>query len=257
VTFGTRTRSNLSKVGFLEGARDFDRAVAAEVVENDRIAVLDGTDRLAVLGDDERRQILVDGSRELDAQRLDRFRGAGELVALTEDVRVPAAIDHAPVGVVTVHGDVHAPAAGGDLRVEAAGAELGEEGFERLDVVERAGFRHVAAVEQRMHANRLDALFLGANDHRLQVIDVAMHVAVGEEADEMDDAATGLGTGDDLLPGFALPDGAGGDGVGDQRCALAVDLTGADGVVADFGIAHILVGRHADGRTVGAQGMFG
>ena len=105
-----------------------------------------------------------------------------------------------------------------------------------------------------MHANRLDALFLGANDHRLQVIDVAVHVAVGEEADEVDDAATGLGTGDDLLPGFALPDGAGGNSVSDERCTLAVDLTGANGVMADFGIAHILVGRHADSSTVGAQG---
>jgi hypothetical protein len=64
----------------------------------------------------------------------------------------------------------------------------------------------------------------------------------------------GLGAGDDLLPGSALPDRAGGDGVGDQGCALAVDLAGADGIVTDLGVAHVFVGRHADGDAVGAQG---
>jgi hypothetical protein len=41
------------------------------------------------------------------------------------------------------------------------------------------------------------------------VVDVAVHIAVGEQADEVNDAAPGLGAGDDLLPGLALPDGAG------------------------------------------------
>jgi hypothetical protein len=66
-----------------------------------------------------------------------------------------------------------------------------------------------------------------------------------------------LGAGDDLLPGLALPDRAGGDGVGDQRRALRVDLAGADGVVADLGVAHVLVGGHAHRGAVGAQGDVG
>ena len=64
----------------------------------------------------------------------------------------------------------------------------------------------------------------------------------------------GLGrAGDDLLPGFALPDGAVCDGVGNQRGALGVNLPGADGVVTDFGVAHVIVRRHADRGAVGAQ----
>jgi hypothetical protein len=54
----------LVETSFLESAGDFDGAVATEVEEDDRIAILDGADRLAVLGDDEGRQILVDGARD-------------------------------------------------------------------------------------------------------------------------------------------------------------------------------------------------
>jgi hypothetical protein len=104
-----------------------------------------------------------------------------------------------------------------------------------------------------MDAHRLDAFGLGLHDHRLQVIDVAMHVAIGKQADEMNHTATGLGAGHDLLPGLALPDGAGSNRVGDQRRALAINLAGADGVVANLGIAHVVIGRHADGGAVGAQ----
>jgi len=86
---------------------------------------------------------------------------------------------------------------------------------------------------------------------------VAMHVAVGEQADQMEDAAPGafaiFGGGDDLAPGRPGPDRAGGDGVGHQRRSLRIDLAGADGVVADLGIAHVVVGRHADRLAMRAQ----
>ena len=169
-------------------------------------------------------------------------------------MRVPAFVDHVPVGFVTVHGDGHAAAARGDLRVEAASICFSQESLEGVDIVERTGFRHVAAIQQGVDTNRLDALFPGANDHGLQMVDMAMHVAIGKETDEVNHPATGLRPRHDLLPGFALPDGAGGAGVGHQRSALAVDLTGADGVVADFGVAHVGVARHPDGRAVRLQG---
>ena len=238
---------------FLEGTGDLDGTIAPEVEEDDRIAVLDGADGLAGIGNDECRQILVDGAGILRAQAVDRSRRGRELRALAQHVRFPALLDHRPVGVVAVHGDVLAAAAGGDAGIEAALADLGEESLEGHDVIERAGFRHVATVEQDVHPHGLDAFGPGLNDHGLQVIDVAVHVAVGEQTHEMDHTTTGLGTGDDLLPRLALPDGAGGNGIGDQRRALAVDLAGADSVVTDLGIAHVVVGRHADRGAVGAQ----
>jgi hypothetical protein len=103
----------------------------------------------------------------------------------------------------------------------------------------------------------LHALGLGLHDHRLEVVDVAVHIAVGKQADEMNHAPSGLGAGHDLLPGLALPDRARGNGIGHQRRALAIDLAGADGVVADLGVAHVVIGRHADRGAVGAQGDVG
>ena len=73
----------------------------------------------------------------------------------------------------------------------------------------------------------------------------------------MHDATASLGPGDDLLPGLALPDGAIGNCVGDQRGPLAINLPGADGVVANFGIAHVVVRWHADGGAVARRRMFG
>ena len=66
-----------------------------------------------------------------------------------------------------------------------------------------------------------------------------------------------LDVGDHLLPGCALVEGAGVDGFGDEGGALVVDAPAADGVVADLGVAHVLVGGHADGRAVGLEGGVG
>ena len=172
-------------------------------------------------------------------------------------MRLPAFFDHRPVGVVAVHGDVLATAAGSDAGVESGIADTGQKGLERLDIVKRTGFRHIAAVKQRMNAHDFDALCLGLHDHRLQVIDVAMHVAVGKEPDEMNGARfsvhPGFRTGNDLLPGLALPDGTGSNCIRDQRRALRIHLAGADGVVADLGVAHVVIGGHADGSAVRTQ----
>eukprot|EP00825_Cyclidium_porcatum_P019967 TRINITY_DN2281_c0_g2_i2.p2 TRINITY_DN2281_c0_g2~~TRINITY_DN2281_c0_g2_i2.p2 ORF type:complete len:229 (-),score=42.06 TRINITY_DN2281_c0_g2_i2:81-767(-) len=165
----------------------------------------------------------------------------------------PAFFDHRPVGIVAIHGDVLPAAAGSDASIEAVTADFGQEGFEGHDVIKGTGFRHIAAIEQRMNAHGPDAFGLGLDDHGLQVVDVAMHIAIGEKADEMHDATASLGPGNNLLPGLAPPDGAIGNRIGNQRGALAIDLTGTDGVVANFGITHVVVRRHADSRAVGTQ----
>ena len=39
----------------------------------------------------------------------------------------------------------------------------------------------------------------------------------------------------------------------DERSTLVDDLSGAEGVVADLGVAHVVVRREPDGRAVGAD----
>lgn len=64
---------------------------------------------------------------------------------------------------------------------------------------------------------------------------------------------SGLGSSHYLLPCLTTPDGAGANGVRHQRRTLRIDLAGADGVMADFGITHIVVGRHTDSGAMRPQ----
>ena len=105
-----------------------------------------------------------------------------------------------------------------------------------------------------MDAGALHAFLLGLREHAFEVIDVGVDVAVGEEADEVESGAMSLDVGDHLLPGGALVERAGVDRFGDQRGPLVIDAAAADGVVADFGVAHVVVGGHADGGAVGLEG---
>ncbi len=136
----------LIEVLHIEGHGDFNRAVAAEIEEDDGVMVDNLTDRLAVFGDDEGWEVLVDDA-ELVTVGFDGFLRGGELFAFAEDVGVPTFLDHAPVGLVTVHGDLHTSAARSDLDVEVGIAELNHELLEFVDVDKRGGGWDVTAVQ--------------------------------------------------------------------------------------------------------------
>ena len=235
-----------------EGLGDFDRAVAAEVVEDDAVAVLDRADGRAVFSDYECGEILVDyaGFR---AVGFDGFFCGSELSAFTEHVGVPAVLDHLPVCFVTVHGDLHSAAAACDLCAEATVIERSEERFEGLNVFERGGFTDVTAVEKDVDANVLYAFSLCLFNHCLEVVDVGMNVTVGEQTDEVERGAVCNTVAGKALPGFALEHSAGFDGFGNELCALRENLTGAERVVTDLGVTHIVVGHQTDGSSVRAE----
>ena len=89
-------------------------------------------------------------------------------------------------------------------------------------------------------------------EHRLEVVEVAVDVAVAEQAEEVDRAAAGAAR-DDLVPRLALEDRAALDRAPDEHRALRVDLARAERVVADLAVAHVVVARQADRLAVGAQ----
>ena len=101
----------------------------------------------------------------------------------------PALADHVPVCAVAVHGDVHASAAGSDAVVESLGVELLEVLFKGEDIVERGGLGDVASVEKNVEADGFDAFLLRLFDHAFEVVDMAVDIAVGEEADEVHGSA--------------------------------------------------------------------
>jgi hypothetical protein len=73
----------------------------------------------------------------------------------------------------------------GHAVVAPQGAEAIEEGLEAIDVGQGARLGHVASVEEGVDPHLRDAIFVGARDQRLEVILVAVHVAVREQAEEV------------------------------------------------------------------------
>ena len=163
------------------------------------------------------------------------------------DVRVPAALHHVPVGLVAVHRQQHATATAGDARVRQGGELLLEGGDPR----ERAPLGDVASVGERVDTDARHALVVGARDERTEMRDVAVHVAVAHEADQVERAAPRRG--DDLTPGGPLPDRAAGESVLHELGALIHDASGAHGVVAHLGVAHVRVRGEPHGAPVRAE----
>ena len=173
------------------------------------------------------------------------------------NVGLPAALDHAPLGPVAVHGDDHAPAARGDAVVAVGSAvERLEQLLEGVDVVEGAGLGHVAPVEEHVDAHLLHLLLVAAAQQGEEVLDVAVHVSVRQQPEEVEALGTLAGALRQRLPDLArlaLEDRPGLDRLLHQLGALVEDAAGAEGVVTHLAVAHVVVRGHADGLAVGQQ----
>ena len=245
------------KVCLLEGAGDLKGAVPAEIEQQHAVAVFDGTGRTAVPINDKRGEILVDDARMFFPENADGIRGGGERLAFAQHMGVPAALDHAPVGFVAVHGDLHAPAAARDRAVKGIVVEFFEPGFQQVDIFECGSLADVPSVQQDVDAGTRDSLGFDLSQQDQQVIDMGMDVAVGQQPEEMEGPIRGFHAVHEFVPGVALKDAAGRDRFVDQLGTLAIDLTGAQRVVSDFGVAHVFVGGEADRGAVGLEFLDG
>jgi hypothetical protein len=147
--------------------------------------VFDPADGAGLVRDDEAWEPLIVPWRRLRRRTSEWRRRARERAALAAHVYGPAPGDHRPVGFVPVHGEVHAAAAGRDAVVPAADGQLAEHGFERLDPRERGARPDVAAVGQGVDPQSPHAVVRGPLDQGAQVVDVAVHVAVAHEAEQV------------------------------------------------------------------------
>jgi len=93
--------------------------------------------------------------------------------------------------------------------------------------------------------------------HRKQVRDIGMDVAVGQQADEVQRFAVLQAVVRQVDPRLGLVQGAGFNGLLYKLCALRIDLAAAEGVVADLGVAHVVVRGQADGGAVGLEPRHG
>ena len=251
--FNLRYRSAVKPVEFgsgFKGGGELKGTVSAEVEEDNRVTVVNGSYGLAVFRDDEFLQVLVNNAGDVLAPGFDCFMGARELTAFSADMYFPAAFYHGPVGVITIHGDEHASTAGGNTEIDAACVEFGKIVFEGVDILERACFANVAAVEEGVDPGGFNPLVLRFFEHGLEVINMRVNVSVGKETDKVELAAGVFHIGNKFFPGLAFEHGPGFDRGGYEFGSLGKNPAAADGVVAYLAVAHILVGGKTNRGTM-------
>ncbi|MNZ59880.1 hypothetical protein D3C78_779330 [compost metagenome] len=224
----------LTEVVFDEHASQFAGAVGAEVHEHHGIAVFDFY-------------------RLTDGGCLDEFVALAALVGCLQaflgggGVEFALAIDNQVVGlgdtvptVVAVHGVVTADQAG-----DPAFAQGLEGRVEQFDRRLRAFRRSVAAVEEGVQVDVLSTALEGQFGHGDQVVMVAVHAAIGQQAHEMHGFAGGDGFVHGRADGRVLEELAVADRFGDASEVLIHHAAGAEVHVTDFGVAHLAI-RKAD-----------
>src|SRR5208283_1376417 len=243
--FGALGVGEFVEVRSFEGVGDLAGAVGAEIVEDDRIVVADDADR---------RSSWPGAAGDYDG--LHKFVGDALFVALLEGGdRIVGfgfrfAVDEGAIGefdalpaVVAVHGVVAANE-GGDF----ADTEFAHFLLEFADVIAAAVGRGVAAVHEAVDEDLFDFPLLGHFEESEEVVDVGMHTAIAEQADEVELALAAALHG--LLEERDLIELLVGDEEINAGDIHVHDAAGADVEVADFAVAHLAHGE-ADGGAGG------
>jgi hypothetical protein len=161
--------------------------------------------------------------------------GGGRGPPLAQDDGTPGALDPLPAAVA-IHGE-EAPA---DRCDGAAGAgqgvlDLGKPGHGRT----RRGIPTVRDHVQQ----RSDLVFRAQLDQGQEVADMAVHTAVGDQAQQVQRPAFGRCGEDRAHQGRVGQEGLVGDGIVDEDQVLAHDASAAQGEVPHLGITHLTVGQ--------------
>ena len=130
--------------------------------------------------------------------------------------------------------------------------QLVQPAFERFEVAQRGKVRDVAAVEKNMDARPGDPIAARSFEQGKEVGHARMHTAVGEQADQMQRRVVGDHLGDQPAP-VTFPDLPRSDRLVDLVRSLVEYSSGAERVVADFGVAHVAVGAESYGATMCAK----
>jgi hypothetical protein len=96
------------------------------------------------------------------------------------------------------------------------------------------------AIIRYVDTNLFETFFFCADDHSLKMVDVGVNVTVREKSQEVE--STVLCICNDFFPGVALEHSARFDSFGNELCALREDLSCAESVVTDLGVAHVVIG---------------
>ena len=225
------------EVGVDERAGDLAGTVGAEVKEHDGVVLLHHAVFVGHGGQDELVGQMLAGLVDDLVGIKDRLHGIGRFDALAEDHRIVRLLDALP-RVVAVH-RIKTAHDGGD----AADADLFNFLFQLFDVFRGGIRRNVAAVEERMNINLGKAVQLGHAKQPVQMLLMRMHAAGGDKPHQMQRGIVRLAVFDRAQNGLVLEEDAVLDVFGDLHQHLIDDAARADIGVADFGVAHLAVGK--------------
>ena len=233
-----------SKVRLDEGAGQLAGTVGAEIHEHHGIAIRHRGRRAYHRGLDE----LVAFAAFVGGGQA----GAGvigQIVALAVDDQLVGLLDPVPA-VVAVHGEVAADQAG-----DAPLAELGERGVEQFDGRLGALWWSIAAVEKGVQVDPLGATLGRQLGHGGDVLLVAVHAAVGQQAEDVHRLAGAYRLIDRATDGRIVEELAVANGLGHPGEVLVHDAAGAEVHMADLGVAHLPVRQAHVHAAAGDQTM--
>ena len=163
---------------------------------------------------------------------LDRLARARRRDSFAFDDRAPRPLDSLP-SLVAIHRIV-AP----DHRRDSPAPELLQLRFELIDKRERRSWRLVAPVEHRVNRDPACAIRRGDVEHRHQMIDMAVHAAVGKQSPDMQRRAVGDSLFDRIDNRRIAREGPALDRLRDSHQVLVDNAARANRQMPDFGIAH-------------------
>ena len=205
-----------------EATGDFPRPVGPEIAEDHAVT---GFDRSIFIADSRQDKLvcLIGGVSGVDSRR----RRSG-MTALAQRQRFIGQLDAFPA-LVAVHGII----AAGDYTDRSA-RYLSQKGFQLLDISEPGSRRHIAPVHEAVHVNRGNVLRSSQRNRRLDVIDVAVHAAVGNKTHDVQGAARPAAVLQRLAQRLVSKKAAILDGLADPGQFLIDHAAGADVEVTDL-----------------------
>ena len=165
--------------------------------------------------------------------------GGGVELAFAIDNQVVRLLDAVPA-VIAVHGEVAT-----DQARNAAFAEVFEGLVQQLNRRGRAFGRGVAAIQERVQVDLFGAALERQFGHGHQVVLMAMHATVGQQAHDVHGLALGNSLVDRRAKGRVFEELAIADRFGDTGEVLIHHAASAQVHVANLGVAHLPV-RQAD-----------
>ena len=146
---------------------------------------------------------------------------------------------------------IHRVVAAGDRR-DAAQLERVDLVLQAVDILDARLRRGVAAVHEAVEADLAQAVAARQLEQREHMVDVRMHAAVRQQAEDVQRRIKPLALVDRAHQRFVGEEVAVLNGLGDAGQLLIHDAARADVGVADLGVAHLAV-RQADVQTGGAD----